>query len=49
MFASKYDLRARICRRFEEPRNRFLASRTGTTILFVVLAHLKIQDGEIDS
>ncbi len=30
--------RARICRPFKEPRNRFPAWRTGTTTLYVVPA-----------
>jgi hypothetical protein len=32
------DLRARICKPFKEPRNRFPAWRAGTTTLYVVLA-----------
>jgi len=40
--------RARICRPFKEPRNRFPAWRSGTTTLFVVLARQATWAGEID-
>jgi hypothetical protein len=41
--------RARICRPFKEPRNRFPACRDGTKTLFVVLARQAPWGGEIDS
>jgi hypothetical protein len=43
------ELRARICKHFKEPRNRFLVWRTGTTTLFDVPAHQATQAGGIDS
>ncbi len=41
--------RARTCRHFKEPRNRFPARRAGTTTLFCAPARQVTQAGEIDS
>jgi hypothetical protein len=41
--------RARICRPFMEPKNRFSGWRAGTTTLFVVPARQATQADEIDS
>ncbi len=43
------DSRARICKPFKEPRNRFSDWRAGTTTIFVVLAHRATKAGRIDS
>ncbi len=41
--------RARICKPFKKPRNRFLAWRAGTSILFVVLVRQATFAGGINS
>jgi hypothetical protein len=49
MAVAKENSRARICRPFEEPRNRFPAWRDGTATPFVVPARQATLPGEIDS
>jgi hypothetical protein len=46
---SNFKYRARICKSFKEPRNRFPAWRAGTTTLLVVPARQVAQAGAIDS
>ncbi len=43
------DSRARICKPFKGPRNRFSDWRAGTTTIFVVMARRATKAGRIDS